>query len=76
MPLDASFDNYGTEADGSRTEEYCQFCYKDGSFANPHQTVDEMVRSSTAFMTSEFGMPYEQASQISNDVIRQLRRWN
>jgi len=75
MPLDPSFDNYGTEADGSPASEYCQFCYSDGAFTKPDQTVDEMVQSSTDFMTSEFKMPREEASRISNDVIRKLRRW-
>ncbi len=76
MPIADGFDNLGTEADGSRATEYCSFCYKDGSFTNPDQTVDEMVQSSIAFMVAEFKMPVEQATQMSNDFIRPLKRWN
>lgn len=76
MPLSAEFGNYGTAADGSPASEYCQFCYQNGGFTNPTQTVDEMVQSSIEFMTAEFKMPREQASQMSNDVIRKLKRWN
>ena len=77
MPLEgASVENLGTEADGSPASEYCQFCYQNGAFTKPDQTVDEMVRSSIDFMTAEFKMPSEQASQMSNDVIRKLKRWN
>ena len=76
MPIEASFNNLGTAADGSPVSEYCMFCYKNGDFTNPTQTVDEMVQSSIDFMTAEFKMPVEQASQMSNDVIRKLKRWN
>ncbi|WP_373840947.1 zinc ribbon domain-containing protein, partial [Bacteroides heparinolyticus] len=30
MPLAA--DNKGTNSDGSRNEDYCIYCYKDGKF--------------------------------------------
>lgn len=76
MPIEASFNNLGTEADGTPASEYCMFCYQNGSFTNPTQTVDEMVQSSIDFMTAEFKMPVGQASQMSNDVIRKLKRWN
>lgn len=77
MPLSAEFpDGYGTEANGAKTEEYCKFCYQDGAFTKPDQTVDGMVESSIYFMTSEFKMPREEASRLSNDVIRKLSRWN
>ena len=76
MPLEASFGNFGTEADGTPASEYCMFCYQNGAFTNPTQTVDEMVQSSIDFMTAEFKMPVEQASQMSNAVIRKLKRWH
>ena len=41
MPLDGK-DLWGTEKDGSKNEEYCKFCYKDGAFTNPGITLDEM----------------------------------
>ncbi len=76
MPISADFKNFGTEADGSSASEYCMFCYKDGGFTNPTQTVDEMVHSSIDFMTANLGFEREQATQMSNDVIPKLKRWN
>ena len=76
MPLEASFKNYGTESNGSPASEYCMFCYQDGAFTNPTQTVDEMVQSSIDFMTGSMEFTLEQASKMSNDVIRKLKRWN
>ena len=76
MPLSDEFKNYGTNEVGSPVSEYCMFCYSDGGFTNPTQSVDEMVQSSIDFMSKEFKMPIEQATQISNDIIRKLKRWN
>ncbi len=76
MPLEASFNNFGTDADGSPVSEYCMFCYQNGAFTNPTQTVDEMVQSSIGFMTANMGFEQDQATQMSNDVIRGLKRWN
>ena len=76
MPLEASFKNYGTESDGTPASEYCMFCYQNGAFTNPTQTVDEMVQSSIDFMTGTMEFTPEQATQMSNDVIRTLKRWS
>ena len=75
MPLSDEFKNLGTESDGSPVSEYCMFCYQNGGFTNPDQTVDGMVQSSIDFMTSNLGFSEEQATQMSNDVIRKLKRW-
>ena len=68
--------HWGTEADLTPASEYCQFCYQSGTFTKPEQTVDEMVESSVAFMTSNLGFEKEQAEKMSNEVIRGLKRWN
>ncbi|MEP6849029.1 MAG: zinc ribbon domain-containing protein [Acidobacteriota bacterium] len=75
MPLSEEFKNFGTEADGSRASEYCMFCYQDGDFINPGQTVDEVIRSSIRYMTANLGFSEEHATQMSNDVIPKLNRW-
>jgi hypothetical protein len=71
MPIEAN-----TDGDGPPVSEYCMFCYKDGAFTAPEQTVDEMVQSSIDFMTANLGFDREQATKMSNDVIRSLKRWN
>ena len=75
MPISSDFGNYGTEADGSPVSEYCQFCFQNGGFTNPDQTVDEMVQSSVDFMTANLGFTAEKASEMSNDIIPRLKRW-
>jgi hypothetical protein len=75
MPVDESSSNFGTEADGSSSSEFCTFCYQNGEFTNPHQTFDEMVASSVDFMASNLGFSAAEATELSNNVIRKLRRW-
>ena len=76
MPMGEDESNWGTEADNTPASEYCQFCYQGGGFTTPDQTVDEMVQSSVDFMTANLGFERERAEQMSNDVIRRLKRWN
>ena len=42
MPMNKDPDGGGSEADGTRSTRYCSHCYKDGNFAQPDITVDEM----------------------------------
>jgi hypothetical protein len=77
MPIEeSSVNNFGTAADGSPVSEYCMFCYQNGEFTDPDQTVDGMVQTSIDFMTANLGFSSEQATQMSNDVIRKLGRWS
>lgn len=75
MPLSETFGNLGTNADDSNTWEYCSFCFQNGQFTNPTQTLAEMIASSIENMTTEIGMPIEQATQLANSFIPTLRRW-
>ena len=75
MPIDESFGNLGTSADGSFHSEYCNICFKNGEFVLPDQTLEAMIESSIENMVSEIGMPKEQAAQLANDFIPTLKRW-
>jgi radical SAM superfamily enzyme len=41
MPLDKS-ELLGTEKDGSKSKEYCTYCYQNGAFINPGMSLTEM----------------------------------
>lgn len=44
MPLQTkkAGDCRGTEADGTKSEKWCELCYVDGKFVNPDSTLEEM----------------------------------
>ncbi len=33
----------GTEQDGSKSHEYCKYCYQNGAFTNPRINVEQMA---------------------------------
>ena len=40
MPLNKE-ENWGTNADDSKTQEYCRFCFQNGKFTNPDLTMEK-----------------------------------
>lgn len=57
MPLGETF--YGTQKDGTFSDEYCRFCFQNGIFTQPDQTLAEIIQSSVDNMTQELKMPLE-----------------
>lgn len=73
MPMQSE-ELYGTNADGSKNDEYCTYCYKDGQFGNPDETLEEMINTCVPFMVEE-GMSEEEARTQLNGILPQLKRW-
>ena len=44
MPLGRDPLGGGTNVDGSRSEEFCSHCFRDGRFTEPDLTLPEMVK--------------------------------
>jgi len=74
MPLGAP-GFYGMNLDGTENIEYCKFCYTNGEYTNPDQTMDEMIESSIKFMTENLKMDAEESKKMSHNIIPSLRRW-
>ena len=51
MPL-ANAEDFGTNADGSRNEDYCKYCYADGAFTGDC-TMDEMIEACVPICVEE-----------------------
>ncbi len=72
MPI-ASDDQLGTEKDGSISEDYCKYCYKDGEF------IDKVPMEEYIEMCSQYG---EQADMTNFEMkthceklFPTLKRW-
>jgi hypothetical protein len=72
MPMQKPED-FGTEADGSPSKEYCCYCYKDGQFTEPDTTMEQMVEKCVSIM-KQMGSPEEQIEQ-TKAFIPTLKRW-
>ena len=72
MPIDNVADR-GTEKDGSKSNEYCKYCYQNGAFINPDMSFDEM-KSLVITQMEKMNLP---ADIIQNSVrsLPDLKRW-
>lgn len=74
MPMEKQED-FGTDADGSKSEDYCRFCFQRGEFTEPNITMEEMIDRVAAVMTTEVKMPEAQAKEVAKTSIPKLKRW-
>ena len=77
MPL--TDDVLGTNADGSKNEEYCIYCYKDGAFTGDF-TMEEMAEFCTQFVdeynkNTGQNLTREEYKQMLLQYYPSLKRW-
>ncbi|MBS1687173.1 MAG: zinc ribbon domain-containing protein, partial [Bacteroidetes bacterium] len=63
----------GTNEDGTISDMYCAYCYKEGKFVKPDWTVDEMQAYVKAKM-KELGFPGFLAGAFTKGIPK-LERW-
>lgn len=72
MPL--KDDVCGTEADGSKSEDYCVYCYKEGKFTSDC-TMDEMIEFCIPMMVKYTDVTEDNARRIMKAQFVGLKRW-
>ena len=75
MPMGETDEMYGTELSGSKSADYCKFCYEGGAFTNPNLTLEEQIETVAAIMVKDFGFSAEDAREQCNAGIPNLKRW-
>ena len=73
MPID-NFEDRGAEKNGSKSDLYCKYCYKDGALIDPNMTIDEMKKIVTTQM-QKLHLP-ENLIQRSVTLLPTLKRWS
>jgi len=73
MPLKADPIGGGTNADGTRSQEYCSYCYVGGQFVNPSMTIEEM-RVLVTEKLQDKGFP-RLIAKIFAGGLNRLKRW-
>lgn len=78
MPL--TDENKGTNADNSRNEDYCIYCYKEGKFTQDI-TMEQMIEHCAQFTDeinrqSGWNLTPEQAKEQMRRFFPYLKRWN
>ena len=71
MPLESD-DMLGRDSDGTPNEDYCKWCYADGTYA--YHDMDDLIRVCVPHMTGE-GFTEEQARTYLKERLPQLDYW-
>ena len=74
MPL-ATADDFGTDAQGFRVNEYCRFCYANGAFTEPEISLQAMIDRCAAIMARQGVMPLADAKALMTETLPKLGRW-
>lgn len=74
MPL-VKPEEFGTDAQGFRVNDYCHYCYASGAFITPNITMDEMLDVCVRALKVQHIMPEAEARALMKDVLPRLKRW-
>jgi len=74
MPLTEE-SQFGTNADGSKNEDYCLYCYKDGAFT-AETTMEEMIEFCIPHVLEAGVYPDANAARAAmREYFPKLKRW-
>ncbi len=75
MPMGETNEMYGVNADGTKSEDYCNYCFENGTFTF-NGTMDEMIELCVPHMAGEgSGMNEDQARNMMREFFPNLKRW-
>ncbi|MCL2002055.1 zinc ribbon domain-containing protein [Candidatus Saccharibacteria bacterium] len=72
MPLTKTED-YGTNADGTASDEYCAYCFAKGEFIG-YKTVEEAIADSVNY-AEHAGVTKEEMLEYAKKHYPNLKRW-
>jgi hypothetical protein len=73
MPLSRDAQGGGTNADGTRSTEYCSSCFENGRFTEPNISIYEMMTKVEQKLRA-MHLPRAQALKFVADIPK-LQRW-
>ena len=73
MPMESAED-FGFNADGSKNEEYCQFCWQDGEFTAKVE-LPEFIDAQVKIAVEKMGMDESEARAVAETTLPELDRW-
>lgn len=64
----------GTEADGTRSKDYCGHCYQEGGFTY-NADIDNMIEGCAPYLVKATGMTLDEAVSLMGAMLPNLKRW-
>jgi RNase P subunit RPR2 len=68
-------DDFGTNVDGTKSGEYCCFCFKDGGFTDEGITMEQKIDKLVELAVSQMQIPEEKARAMAEEMLPRLGRW-
>ena len=72
MPLQK--EDFGTNANGEKSEEYCLHCFKNGKFLDEGITLQDKINKNVKFAV-QMGMSKYKAWKMASNILPKLKRW-
>ncbi|MFV5701996.1 zinc ribbon domain-containing protein [Flavobacterium sp. XS2P12] len=72
MPLDSEAAK-GTEQNGLKNNEYCKYCYEDGTFKKPEMKLEDM-KNTVETQMKKLNLPVYTIQRAIN-ILPVLKRW-
>ena len=66
---------HGTEADGSKSADYCKYCYDHGDFTAKGMTMDEFIEATAPMEAKALGVSLDEAVSLMATLLPHLKRW-
>ena len=71
---------HGTNADGSQSDDFCKYCWVNGEYGNPDETIEQMIESCVPYMvkseTNPDGYPDIGTARVEfKKKLLELKRW-
>ena len=75
MPMGDTDELYGIEKDGTKSNDYCKYCYDNGEFTFKG-TMDEMIEFCVPNMVkANEGMSEDEARKMMKEFFPTLKYW-
>ena len=75
MPLDKDPGKGGTNADKSKSDKYCSFCYRDGQFLDEGITLRDKIEKNVRMAVTKMNIPESNARELAASLLPTLERW-
>ncbi len=75
MPMGKTDEMYGAEADGSKSKDYCKYCYENGKFTF-NGSMEEMIEVCVpGVVSANSDMTEDEARNMMREWFPTFKRW-
>lgn len=75
MPMGQTDEMYGTDADGTKSKDYCAYCYQKGAFTG-ECTMEQMIEFCFPHVVAaNAGMSEDDVRNMMKEYFPKLKRW-